>query len=159
MKRNRRIICLIMLVCAVAMSACMIKKEAADYYFHADGVDVIPGVSGADVIGRLGEARFVQSSPSCAFDGEERIYHYTDFDVYTSYENGRETVERVVITGNTVATERGIRVGDSLYDVVRSYGRDYEKKGENIEYDGEQCDMQFFFKDGIVTSIRYLADD
>ena len=35
----------------------------------------------------------------------------------------------------------------------------YEKIGDNIAYEGERCDLQFFFEDGIVTSIRYLAHD
>ena len=156
----KRIFCLIMLtVCALALGSCVMREVSDNYYFHANGVDIVPGIRAEDVLGYLGEHRSMQSSPSCAFEGEERIYHYSDFDVYTEWENGKEIIERVIITGDGVATERGIRLGDSLHDVVKLYGRDYEKKGENIEYEGERCRLQFFFSEGKVTSIRYLADE
>ncbi len=156
----KRFFCLIMLtVCALALGSCVMKETSDDYYFHANGVDIVPGIHAEDALGCLGEHRSMQSSPSCAFDGEERIYRYSGFDIYTSWENGEEIIERVTVTEDSVATERGIRVGDSFHDVVKLYGRDYEKKGENIEYDGERCRLQFFFSEGKVTSIRYLADE
>ena len=155
----KKISCLILFVAVVMLCACVKKEVREDYYFRGGGVDIVPGVRAEDVLGYLGEHRSMQSNPSCAFDGEERIYTYSGFDVYTEYENGKEIIDRVVITSDAVVTERGVRIGDSLDDVVRAYGRDYEKTGENIEYDGERCDLQFFFRDGVVVSIRYLADD
>ena len=155
----KKISFLILIACLLMLSSCMMKEFDDDYYFRAGGIEIAPGERAEDVLGLLGEHRSMQSSPSCAFEGEERVYRYSGYDIYTSYENGKEIIERVVITSDAVTTERGVRVGDSLHNVVEVYGRDYDKKGENIEYDGERCHLQFFFRDGVVTSIRYLADD
>lgn len=155
----KRIVFLAFAVCLLSFSSCMMKEFDDDYYFRAGGVEIAPGERAEDVLGYLGEHRSMQSSPSCAFEGEERVYKYSGYDIYTFYENGREIVERVVITSDSVSTERGVRIGDSRHDVVEVYGRDYDKNGENIEYDGERCRLQFIFRDGVVVSIKYLADD
>ena len=154
----KKIFALIILALVILLCSCMMK-ENNDYYFVAGGVRIVPGVRAEDVLGYLGEHRSMQAYPSCAFEGEERIYGYAGYDIYTECENGKEIIEKIVLTSDTVSTERGIRVGDSLDDVVEIYGRIYDKKGENIEYDGERCNLQFFFRDGVVTSIKYLADD
>ena len=155
----KKIMIIFAIVSLLALPSCMMKEMSDDYFFHAGGIEIAPGERAEDVLGYLGTHRSMSSSPSCAFYGEERIYHYSGYDIYTLYQDGKEIIERVVITSDAVATERGVRIGDKLHDVVTVYGRDYEKKGENIEYDGERCRLQFLFRDGVVTSIRYLADD
>ena len=155
----RKIIILLALTVLIVLPSCAVKEYDDNFYFRAGGVDVAPGMRAEDALDYLGDARSINSSPSCAFDGEERIYSYSGYDVYTEWEDGKEVISRVVLTSDAVSTERGIRIGDSFHDVVVAYGRNYEKKGENIEYDGERCDVQFFFSDGIVTAIKYLADD
>ena len=146
------------LALTIVLCSCMMKKIDEHYYFTVNGVEIVPGVRAEDVLGYLGEHRSMQSTPSCAFDGEERIYSYSGFDVYTEWENGKEVISRIVLTSDAASTERGVRVGDSVDDVVAAYGRNYDKKGENIEYDGERCDLRFIIRDGVVTSIKYLAD-
>ena len=157
MKKIIALIVSLTLLCS--LTSCMMKEYDNDFYFHAGGIDIAPGMRTSDALGYLGEARGVSSSPSCAFAGEEKIYSYSGYDIYALCENGREVIEKLVIRSDAVSTERGVRIGDTMRDVVAAYGRDYEKKDENIEYEGERCDLQFFFEDGIVTSIRYLAHD
>ena len=161
MKKTKTVIALLMLLCALlcALISCAVKEYDNDFYFRAGGVDIAPGMRTDDALGYLGEARGISSSPSCAFAGEEKIYSYSGYDIYALCENGREVIEKVVIRSDAVSTERGVRIGDTMRDVVVAYGRDYEKIGDNIAYEGERCDLQFFFEDGIVTSIRYLAHD
>ena len=155
----KKITVFVILALAMSICSCVMEERSDDYYFVAGGVEILPGIRAEEVLSQLGEFRSMQSTPSCAFDGEERVYHYSGFDLYTECEGGKEVISRVVLTSDTASTERGIRVGDSFHEVVRSYGRDYEKSGENIEYDGARCDIQFFFRNGVVTSIKYLADD
>ena len=155
----RKITVFVILALALAFCSCVMKEPSDDYYFLAGGVEILPGMRAEEPLSHLGEFRSMQSTPSCAFDGEERVYHYSGFDLYTECEGGKEVISRIVLTSDTASTERGIRVGDSFHEVVRSYGRDYDKSGENIEYDGARCKLQFFFRDGVVASIKYLADD
>ena len=142
-----------------ALSSCMMQEYDNDFYFRAGGIDIAPGMKSDDALGYLGDARSVRSSPSCAFAGEEKIYSYPGYDIYTLCEGGKEVIEKLVLKSDAVSTERGVRIGDTMRDVVKAYGRDYDRKGENIEYEGERCDLQFFFEDGIVTAIIYLAHD
>ena len=155
----KKITVFVILALALALCSCMIKEQSDDYYFVAGGVEILPGIRAEEVLSHLGASRSMQSTPSCAFDGEERVYAYSGFDLYTECYEGKEVIIRVALTSDLVATERGVRVGDSFHEVVRSYGRDYETSGENIEYDGARCKLQFFFREGVVTSIKYLADD
>ena len=155
----KKITVFVVLALALVLCSCVMKEPGDDYYFLASGVELLPGMRAGEPLSHLGEFRSMQSTPSCAFDGEERVYHYSGFDLYTECEDGKEIIARIVLTSDATSTERGIRVGDSFYEVVRSYGRDYDKSGENIEYDGARCKLQFFFRDGVVTSIKYLADD
>ena len=155
----KRFVILVLIIALTSLSSCMMKEMSDDYFFHAGGVEIVPGVRAEDVLGYLGEHRSLQSSPSCAFDGEERVYRYSGYDIYTYYENGKEIIERIVLTSDAVSTERGVRVGNSLHDIVEAYGRDYDRVGENIRYDGERCDLQFILRDGVITSIKFLADD
>ena len=56
-----------------------------------------------------------------------------------------------------VSTPEGISIGSTREKVIETYGDGYEAVGENISYKSEKTCLQFIFRDGKVTSVKYLA--
>jgi len=53
-----------------------------------------------------------------------RTYYYRDFQLVTdfNYDTGKETIIRIVITGENMKTNRGLKVGDEASKIVEKYG-------------------------------------
>lgn len=95
-----------------------------------------------------------EKAPSCLGSGEDRVYTYPDFQLFTYYENGKEELREILITGGSFETRKGIRVGSSTADVTAAYGEPAE--AGFYTYDTEDGKLQFFFDSDHVFQIDYL---
>ncbi|MBO5930753.1 MAG: hypothetical protein J6Q70_00780, partial [Clostridia bacterium] len=73
-----------------------------------------------------------------------------------TYPMGEEDfVYMIILQDDTVATEKGIRIGDAKEAVVTSYGTPDQETASALTYNGEGMYLQFILRDGAVTSIQY----
>ena len=65
----------------------------------------------------------------------------------------------ITLKNDLVKTPEGVSIGDKRADVIAKYGDNYTSAGENIQYEAENCTLQFMFRDGRVSSVKYVANE
>ena len=125
--------------------------------FVYEGTEIAMGAAGAEVLGALGEAKSVNESPSCAFEGVDRTYYYGSFYLTTCPGKKGEVISGLWFADDTVATPEGIRIGSSREDVEKAYGTG-GFNGVNAWYlTGKQGKLTVILIDGVVGSVQYEA--
>lgn len=81
-------------------------------------------------------ASSVDSSPSCYYEGDDKIFHYGDMDVYTYPSGGIDYVLEITLVSPNVSTAKGLSVGMTLDDAVSMYGAYSEGGGVYSWYSG-----------------------
>lgn len=156
----KRIFAFVMLAIVLVSSSCVMGEVKDDgFYFTVNEIRIYPGDNAESAIEYLGAWDSLYKSPSCGFEGEDKIYRYGGFDIYTVTADGKEIIHKIVLTSDQVSTDKGIRVGDTRDKVISAYGWRKNETGENLEYKNGSCTLQFIFRDGIVTSVRYIAEE
>ena len=127
------------------------------YSFTSGNTEILPGAEAEAIIAALGEPSAYDESPSCAFEGLDKVYTYSGFEIKTYTEAGKDYIYMIVLTNDLVQTPEGISIGASKTEVVAKYGESYTSVGENLQYEAENCTLQFIFRDGKISSIKYTA--
>ncbi len=158
---------LFIIICALLLlSGCGAKEAPAEtpfpsdtaesFIFNAGGTEIEINAEGDPIIEALGEPLGYFETESCAFEGIDKTYTYSGFEL-TLYpdEDGAYRVWSVFFTDDTVETPEGIGLGSSLDEVLSAYGNDYtEASGQYVYLKGETR-LIFIVADGKVTSIEY----
>ncbi|MGN0613208.1 MAG: hypothetical protein ACI4JB_04840 [Porcipelethomonas sp.] len=97
-------------------------------------------------------AQSVDSSPSCYYEGDDKIFHYGDMDVYTYPYGGSDYVLEITLLSGNVSTARGLTVGMTLDDAIAMYGTGTEGGGIYTWYSGSTY-MYVTTSGGVITSI------
>ena len=139
-------------------AACRVNLQAASkgYIFTYKGANVRMGGKAKKLIKKAGEPEKKKVSKSCAYDGKDRTYQYKDFILYTysKKDDGSEYVNGITFLTNQVVTKEGIRIGSSLEDVEKAYGKVKQELGV-YNYVKGSCRLQIMVTDGKVSNIRY----
>jgi hypothetical protein len=114
-----------------------------------------------DIEGMLGSPNSIDVSPSCYYDGDDKIYYYNDINVYTYTFNGVDyyAQEIELITSN-VSTAKGIHIGSSLSDMESVYGTGYQLYGSEYRYYASENTYLYFWANdgGTIENIGYVID-
>ena len=109
------------------------------------------------VINSVGTPDDIMSAPSCFFDGEDTIYVYEDFSLYTYRDGDKDYLYIIELSTDKNATELGGKVGMDIADVEEIYGLGSTGTATSKVYKlGENSKLRFSFDDsGIITLIEY----
>ncbi|MCL2079004.1 MAG: hypothetical protein FWH17_04075 [Oscillospiraceae bacterium] len=110
------------------------------------------------VIGALGEPHGFFVAPSCAFDGDDRIYLYYNVQIHTYPLGDENFIHTIMFIDDSIlfSTTEGIKMSSSsLQDVVDVYGNDYAQDGDLYTYTTSQTTLQFRIENDIVIGITY----
>ncbi|MCL2083713.1 MAG: hypothetical protein FWH06_00460 [Oscillospiraceae bacterium] len=129
------------------------------YPFIYKGHTIAVGQKAAPSIEALGEPRDLFESPSCAFDGVDRIYYYSGFELYTWPEGDEDYIASLSLTDDSVSTSSGVCLGMTLEDVISAYGEDYENAQGMYIYRTGKASLSFLVADGEVAAIMYGYDN
>ena len=133
------------------------KKEKSAFRFQYEGVTMIPGeVFDQSALG--GDYEFSEV-PSCAFDGNDRVYTYEKFEVQTYVDGDQERIYSIYFIDPNLPTPEGLCLGDSADDVKSLYGEDYETIGNSYEYKGGNTVLTVITQNDMVVSIEYRLED
>lgn len=128
------------------------------YSFKSGSVTITPGADMSSILSALGEYKSYDESTSCAFDGLDKVYTYSGFSIQTYPDGDKDYVYIITLTSDLVSTPEGVSVGSTKSDVIAAYGDGYATVGDgNMQYDASNCVLQFIFRDGKVSSIKYTA--
>lgn len=127
------------------------------FSFTFNGVNIPMNVDAAPIIKALGDPATYFEAASCAFQGLDKIYTYSGFEINT-YPNGdKDYVSTVYFLDDSVTTDKGICLGSTLEDVKAAYGEDCTEVSGEYTYTLGQSKLSFIIKDDSVTSITYKA--
>ena len=129
------------------------EKDA--YVFIGGGVSIAVDAEVAPILASLGEWQTYDESPSCAFEGLDKIYTYGGFEIRTYPQGGKDFVHSVILYDDTVAIEKDIRIGSTADAVKTAYGTPDEETTDALIYRAKGMLLQFLLEGGQVTSIQY----
>lgn len=132
------------------------SKEEGKFSFVYEGAALAPGeVFDQSVLGKYSE---VSEVPSCAFGGNDNVYNYEMFELTTYIEEDIERVYSIYFIDSNLPTTEGLRLGDTVDDMISLYGEDYEAEGTACTYTRGETSLSIITKNDIVVSIEYRLD-
>lgn len=111
-----------------------------------------------DVIAAVGDPIDVMEAPSCHYDGNDTIYTYEDFALYTYLDDESMYLYLIELTGDGVATANGVTVGMSSADVASLCGDDYENMGVIMEYTYDDVYVDYISDESGLISMIEIFD-
>ena len=157
----KKIICILLsLLMLLGLAACdggETDTDAKNYVFVSGNVTVKLDDPAEPILSALGEPRQYSESPSCAFDGLDKVYVYAGFKLQTYPQNGKDFILSVELTDDSVATPEGIAIGAGKDQVITAYGTPDSETDTALTYksDASKTTLQFLLRDGKVTNILY----
>lgn len=130
-------------------------EEGKTYTFTNGTTKIAINDDAAPILAALGEWRDYDESPSCAFEGLDKVYTYAGFEIQTYPMGEKDFVYLIELYDDTVATEKGIRIGDTKEAVIAAYGAPDKQESTYLNYNATDMYLEFHLADGIVTSIQY----
>ena len=113
------------------------------------------GESCADYVAAHPDCR-QETAPSCIGKGEDHVYTYADFTLYSYVEDGKESLREIAVTGGDFETRKGIRIGSTTAEVTAAYGEP-EEPGF-YSYQTEDGRLQIFFDGDKVSKLDFFTN-
>ena len=141
----------------LCLASCGGSQTPTGYTFKApNGTELFIGALHDDVIPKLGNYQYMNSSAACGgFKGEDRIYYYNGFVVKTTPGKKGDFVNHIELTDDSVSTPQGITIGSTKDQVLAAMGQP-TVMGDNLAYEKDNMKLMFLFRDGTVTNIQYI---
>lgn len=152
---------LVAVMAGLLLCACVNDKPdtgGRKFSFISGKTEIYPGDEMSAVLDALGKWNAYDESPSCAFEGLDKVYKYSGFDIQTYPDGDKDYIYMITLTNDMVETPEGISVGDTRAEVIAKYGDGYTSVGENLQYEADNCVLQFIFREGRVSSIKYITN-
>ncbi len=130
-------------------------EEGKTYTFTSGTTKIAINADAAPILASLGQWRDYAESASCAFEGLDKIYIYPGFELQTYPMGEKDLVYMIILQDDTVATEKGIRIGATKDAVIAAYGTPDGESATALTYNGKGMYLQFILREGTVTSIQY----
>ncbi len=127
------------------------------YVFQYNGVTVSVDGDMAPVLEGLGEPQSYFEAASCAFEGLDKTYTYSSFEIDTYPQNEKDYVSMIILKDDAVSTAEGIYIGCSLAKVTEAYWTDYAEQGSMLVYSKDGMKLCFIVENDEVTSIQYCS--
>lgn len=135
-----------------------ILDSSNKYIFEYDGLTLAPDMNSQEFLNVLGEANHYYEVKSCAFEGLDKIYTYSSFEIYT-YPNGSDDlISNIFLKDDTVTTKEGVYIGMSLDTAREKIGEEGVLESGVCTFDGGGDRLRLYV-DGsnTITSIEYQS--
>lgn len=128
------------------------------YTFSANGATIGMDVDAAPILEKLGEPASYFEAASCAFEGLDKMYTYSGFELDTyPAEDGKDLVSAVILKDDSVSTPEGVSIGDAKDKVSEAYGDGFKEDGDALVYEKDGMKLSFIMQDDAVASIEYRS--
>lgn len=104
---------------------------------------------------KLGQEESYSEIASCAFEGLDKTYTYTDYEITTFPDGDKDRIYSIYFLNPEVSTTEGVRVSDSIDAMLNTYGDSYEKQGNQYTYKKGKTSIEFIVENDVITSIQY----
>lgn len=133
------------------------EVETGGFLFEYQGVTIPMHAKADNIIKALGESMDYFEAPSCAFQGLDKIFYYSGFELSTYPKEDIDYVSAVNFTDDSVSTKEGISIGSSSEDVIKAYGSNYTSENGSYIYTLGKSKLSFITEEDTVTAITYEA--
>lgn len=131
-----------------------------NFDYNANGTTIVCGEPAQAVLDALGQADSTFEAPSCAFTGTSYYYTYGGMQVVTYPDEHDQTLNRIYevdLNDATVATNEGIKVGDTYDDIIAKYGTPDQESPASVVYKTDGKAVQFFLEGNNIKTIIYTV--
>ena len=129
--------------------------DSAAFVFETGRLTIHMGERAAPVIEALGDPQNYFEAPSCAFDGIDKIYCYSGFELYTYPVGDEDYISSVNLTDDSIPTSEGVYLGMSYSDMTAAYGENYTQNFGQYTYSLGDSALSFLVEDDIITVVTY----
>jgi len=129
------------------------------YFFKAGNLEVRMGWSAVPVVDALGEPLNYFEAPSCAFEGLDKIFYYSGFELFTYPVDGEDFISSVNLTDDSVTTAEGVYLGMKYEKMVDAYGEGFIQNFGQYMYELGDSTLSFLIENGVITVITYNYTD
>lgn len=129
--------------------------ELKGYIFTTDGTDIAVDMNMADVLEKLGDPISYFEAASCAFQGLDKIYTYSHFEIDTYPDGENDRISSIIIKDDLISTPEGLIIGMAQEEMEGIYGTDYEVNGDMCVYTKDGMHLSALVTNGVISSIQY----
>ena len=130
--------------------------SASDLVFVHNGVNISLNANMADITAAIGEPVSFSEAPSCNYEGNDKVFVYSGFTIYTYPSGDVDKILEIELTG--AATPKGITTGMTLEQAVSAYGTNYTADGQNYKYSVSNSCLYFNIKNGKINRIGFRLE-
>jgi hypothetical protein len=134
------------------------NKVPDGFVFEYKDKKIYMGEDINDAISDIGEPKKTFEAPSCAFDGIDKIFSYSGFDLHTYPEGEKDLIHTINLRDDSIKTAEGIMLGSGFSDMLKTYGDGYEQELGMYTYGKGKTKLQFLIVDEYVDAIMYLYE-
>lgn len=127
------------------------------FAFAYNGVTIPMNVEAAPILDKLGEPMEYFEAASCAFQGLDKIFYYSGFEVSTYPNDGVDFISAVDLVDDSVSTPEGISIGSSLEDIKAAYGENYTEESGLYTFVKGETKLTILVENNAAAAITYLA--
>lgn len=133
------------------------ENAVKGYVFGFNGTDIVIDANADSIIASLGEPKSYYEAPSCAFNGLDKIYTYSSFEVDTYPTDDKDFISGVILKDDTVSTKEGVCIGQSNQNMIDTYGDNYTNEDGMCVYRKDNMKLCFILDGDQIISIKYLS--
>ena len=134
-----------------------VQSNDDGYKFIYQGIEIKIDAKAAAIVEQLGEPLSYFEAPSCAFNGIDKMYTYSGFELDTYPDNDCDYVSAVLFKDDSIATPEGVSIGDTIEKMKQVYG-EYSSEDQNLAiYPNGNMKLCFVLENGVITSIEYKS--
>lgn len=132
-----------------------IKLNKVDFVFVYDNMQIGMDQDIHDVLDKIGEPNSYFEAASCAFDGVDKTYTYTSFEITTYPGKDRDLISSIYFKDDTVKTAEGISLFMTQEAMEKAYGPCKNVDGNAYTYEKGNAKLTFIIEGGEIRSIEY----
>ncbi len=134
-----------------------VSDSTKGYAFIYNGVSVTMDADAAPIIEKLGEPASYFEAASCAFEGLDKMYTYSGFEIDTYPVGDKDYVSSVILKDDSVSTAEGICIGDSLEKLQQTYDGEGEENSGMRVYEKDGMKLCFIMQGQDIIAIEYRS--
>lgn len=133
-------------------------NETKGYVFEYNGVSIGMDMEASAIIEALGEPEDYFEAPSCAFEGLDKTYTYSSFEMDTYELDGKDYISCIYFRDDMIETKEGISLFMTKEDMIATYGENYTEEFGMFVYEKEGMKLKFILTNDEITSIEYASN-
>ena len=109
----------------------------------------------SEIIPRVGEPLGIHQTPSCAFEGYDRIFRFPGIQLHTFPQGDNDFIQIISLWDDSITTQEGVYIGASWSDVLATYGTNFYQEMNMKTFTRGNTTLSFYVQNNQVIEITY----